>query len=911
MATTAILAALLAAPFSAQAAGPVLVVEGHYEGSVSENGGLVDTVPTIRADHGPICGYRIVNTHRGKVPFEVFMVDQETGTAQLKARHPLNCEERRTHVVSIVAVSCSGATSDSAEVHVTVKDVNEYIPEWSEEEYSATVEEGGAAGREVVRVTARDRDCSPTFGDICSYAITSPDQVFSVSQTGVISTTAPLSRAESGRHVVSVVATDCGGKESSPVLVTVTVTPACSTAWADVSTSMTYIPGTGPQPVFPAAQLSVCSSQCPVTQVETTITLQTESQGGRLACDRDTYSLASQRKMCGASNMAVDLLPPHSDSAGQQAGPVHEFDGVEAGTVVVPEAVMPHNLGQEFTISTWMRHEAARGTRDKHHKEHVLCVADDHRKSRHHTALFVRNCKLVLLHRRDYREDERNVFRPAEWRWAVPQVCDGEWHHYAVSMSPESGAQLYLDGEVWKPQQNNPEIIDDWPLHPAADLKTSLTVGGCWHGSDMKMRHVLKGQLAGLSVLAGRREHSEVLRCLVQCSESLQLPATALLEPGMEMVTNSHGTQVTIDGDSVENVNTLVKQVAYLNTKEFPAPGKRRLELSTRLRCEDGSRRLVPGAVSSVMVMAAPQPIVSVSGTENVSREYEDFKAGVKIFSDLNISISQRRSGGEGGAGAREERVEVEGCTVTVFPPLNPDHETIALPQLLMRNTAVAGSVASGGGSAQLRGADTAARYTELLRAVRYSNQKPAYYLNRQFKLVCSALNTRLASSEYIQTLTVVHPSPVLGAVRRVEARPAHLTSHAHSAELRPAQLVAGAEQRGAGHGPVLAVIAVCVCALVAVLAVGVIRLRAAHNSQLREEQEVEMAWDDAALNITVNPLEDATESRTLSRGHKLLEADMYQDSSDEEMFEESTDDEDEDEEEEGHHHRLEWDDGL
>ena len=37
---------------------------------------------------------------------------------------------------------------------------------------------------------------------------------------------------ESGRHVVSVVATDCGGKESSPVLVTVTVTPACSTAWA-------------------------------------------------------------------------------------------------------------------------------------------------------------------------------------------------------------------------------------------------------------------------------------------------------------------------------------------------------------------------------------------------------------------------------------------------------------------------------------------------------------------------------------------------------------------------------------------------------------------------------------------------------------------------------------------------------
>ena len=28
----------------------------------------------------------------------------------------------------------------------------------------------------------------------------------------------------------------------------------------------------------------------------------------------------------------------------------------------------------------------------------------------------------VLLMRRDYREEERNVFKPAEWRWSVPQV---------------------------------------------------------------------------------------------------------------------------------------------------------------------------------------------------------------------------------------------------------------------------------------------------------------------------------------------------------------------------------------------------------------------------------------------------------------------------------------------------------
>ena len=51
-------------------------------------------------------------------------------------------------------------------------------------------------------------------------------------------------------------------------------------------------------------------------------------------------------------------------------------------------------------------------------------------------------------------------------------------------------------------------------------------------------------------------------------------------------------------------------------------------------------------------------------------------------------------------------------------------------------------------------------------------------------------------------------------------------------------------------------VVVVCVGLLVAVLAVGVVRLRSAHRRAAQEEAEVEMAWDDTALNITVNPLE-------------------------------------------------------
>ena len=112
-----------------------------------------------------------------------------------------------------------------------MKDVNEYIPEWSEEEYSGQVEEGLLSDF-ILKVTATDRDCSPTFGEVCSYSITAPSQPFSVSPAGVIRNTEPLSASESRSHVLSVVATDCGGKESSPVLVTISVTPRCSTAWS-------------------------------------------------------------------------------------------------------------------------------------------------------------------------------------------------------------------------------------------------------------------------------------------------------------------------------------------------------------------------------------------------------------------------------------------------------------------------------------------------------------------------------------------------------------------------------------------------------------------------------------------------------------------------------------------------------
>ena len=100
-------------------------------------------------------------------------------------------------------------------------------------------------------------------------------------------------------------------------------------------------------------------------------------------------------------------------------------------------------------------------------------------------------------------------------------MCDNEWHHYAVSVNFPT-AELTVDGDRfvasfelrryfvrqafrarrncrcstklslvflfrWEPEgTENPEIIDDWPLHQVSGLSTKVTVGACWQGISVK-----------------------------------------------------------------------------------------------------------------------------------------------------------------------------------------------------------------------------------------------------------------------------------------------------------------------------------------------------------------------------------------------------------------------------------------
>ena len=207
---------------------------------------------------------------------------------------------------------------------------------------------------------------------------------------------------------------------------------------------------------------------------------------------------------------------------------------------------------------------------------------------------------------------------------------------------------------------------------------------------------------------------------------------------------------VTITGSSAESMTSLVREVAYLNTREFPAPGRRIARLETKLQCRDGKTIHLEGQRIDVDVIPVPEPNIEISGTEDISREYTDFKLGVRVFADVRIVMTTGSSSG-GGEPVNGIENRLDQCLVNVSPALNPDHEAFDVPNDLLKSLNIVGKVSSDG--VEFTGAEMIYNYERLLRQVTYTNKKPAYYLNRQFKISCSELNGRFVSNEYTQTV--------------------------------------------------------------------------------------------------------------------------------------------------------------
>ena len=135
-----------------------------------------------------------------------------------------------------------------------------------------------------------------------------------------------------------------------------------------------------------------------------------------------------------------------------------------------------------------------------------------------------------------------------------------------------------------------------------------------------------------------------------------------------------------------------------------------------------------------------------------------------------------------------------------------------------------------------MEGFDTIANYLRILRSLVYINRKPAYYLNRVFKLSCSQLGERFRSAEFTLTLTVLHPKPQTSPPSLPTEKPA-IATHEHDSNMfahvllhtqdvnEPHAKIHVQRSQGVTHSTMLIVV-ICVSFVLLICGVGIARLR-------------------------------------------------------------------------------------
>ncbi|XP_067826453.1 calsyntenin-1 isoform X2 [Heptranchias perlo] len=931
-------------------------IETTYHGIVTENDitVLLDP-PLIALDKdaplryaGEICGFRI---HGQNVPFEAVVVDKTTGEGVIRSIEKMDCELQKEYTFTIQAYDCGEGPdggnmkkSHKANVHIQVNDVNEYSPVFKEKSYKATIIEGKNYDS-ILRVEAIDADCSPQFSQICSYEIVTPDVPFTIDKDGYIKSSEKINYGKDRQYKLAVTAYDCGKKRSTEdVLVKINIKPTCKPGWQGWSKRIEYEPGTGSLALFPSMHLETCDE--PITSIEATVELETSHIGK--GCDRDTYSEKSLHRLCGASSGTVDLLPSPSSITnwtvglptdnGHDSDQVFEFNGTQA--VKIPEGVLTTNLKEPFTISVWMRHGPGSSVHGE--KETVLCNSDKREMNRHHYSLYVHNCRLVFLFRQTPSENEN--FRPAEFHWKLDQACDKEWHHYVLNVDIPTVA-LYVDGVSYDPFL----VTEDYPLHQSK-IETQLVVGACWQeytgsenenetvteaypGGEFRMTQFFQGNLAGLMIRTGKIESKKVIDCLYTCKEGLDLLDSENLDKGVMVHFNPTQSVVSMEGDDIENFDRSMQHVSYLNSRQFPTPGIRRLKITTTVKCFNEETCItVPDVEGYVMVLQPDEPKISLSGIDHFARAASEFESneGVPLFPELKIVSTITREVEPEGEDEDEPTVQesmvseeimhnLDTCEVSVLgDELNAEQESFEVDQSQLRQRGMEMSNSSTGMT--ITGVDTMANYEEMLHLIRYRNWNSESLFERKFKLVCSELNGRYASNEFKVEVNVIHTANPVEHPNHVLAQPQFVHPVHHASVDLSGHNLANPHPSSVVPSAATIVIVVCVSFLVFMIILGVFRIRAAHQRTMRDQEngkENEMDWDDSALTITVNPMETyedqhSSEDEEEEEEEESEEGDEEDDiTSAESESSEEEEGEQEDQQNVNRQQQLEWDDST
>lgn len=819
-----------------------------------------------------ICGYTIFKAPIS-LPFKMVLLEPLTGSAKIVIADGgrLDYEKQQRYSFEISAHDCNfGSNMSRSErelVLVEVEDINDHRPEWVRSSFTADADEGRIYDR-LLQLKAKDADGSDPFSRICHFHIVTKDVPFEADADGVIRNTEPLDFQLKQAHVFEVTAEDCGGLLSDVVTVTITVNPVCFPRWTGISSQVDFITGTHYLLLAANARLNTCDA-CNLTQLDVTVKFDTVHL--EKECDLDSKSIKTQLKLCGASEKFFNLASVgdwtgNRSSSDETKDDVLDFDGFKDAIVIDAEKFQ-YNVGNKFTIVTWMKHSAEFDlTQDK---EQILCYSDSRVLNHRQYSLFLHNCHLILLLRRQSDGNaDSSRFQPTEWRWKVEEVCDGNWHLYTINFDLTE-VRLYIDGKQFVETRHNPMIIDDWPLHPAkSSHSTRFAIGACWHGRNHELGEFFLGQLAGISILVNATETDHVIHCLHMCQERLDFTRLDDMETATSVSLNSAMSSITISGESVHAVQNLLRRVNYVNTRAKPTSGHRPLSISTNARCSDGEQLLVDTSNVLVTVVKIVKPVLLLRlPVANLLTDEDELKEGVKIFANISLvslpsdgnyqnlsSVQMILESSEDG-GDMDNQSKLESCLVQVDSHLDQSYEYFKFPSDLFSQLSLVVDISEDG--IVISGSDVISSYQVALSSVEYLNTRPGDMNQRYFTIRCTEWTGQFISNQLDVTLEVVHK--ILKATVIPDALENEQFVHSVVQRLakptKPGSIVLNSRDIGLGMA---IMIVLCVGTLIILTVLGALKLRSVYErpNDIGLDEKPEMEWDNSALTITVNPME-------------------------------------------------------
>ncbi|MBN3304038.1 CADH4 protein, partial [Amia calva] len=162
--------------------------------------------------------YSITGVGADQPPMEVFTIDPVAG--KMYVTKPLDREERASYHLRAHAVDMNGnKVENPIDLYIYVIDMNDNRPEFHNQVYNGSVDEGSKPGSYVMKVTANDADDDTTANGMVRYRILSqsphspiPNMFTINSETGdIVTVAAGLDREKVSQYTVIIQATDMEG----------------------------------------------------------------------------------------------------------------------------------------------------------------------------------------------------------------------------------------------------------------------------------------------------------------------------------------------------------------------------------------------------------------------------------------------------------------------------------------------------------------------------------------------------------------------------------------------------------------------------------------------------------------------------------------------------------------------------